>query len=98
MPLDTSLEMKRKMIALLRKELPVLRARLRFSQEEVANRIGISRQTYSIIETGKREMSWTAFLALLALFQNHENTRQMLNQIDGFSEGVEQIISPQKKK
>ena len=49
-------------------ELPVLRAKARISQEDIASKIGISRQTYSSIETGKREMSWTTFLALIAFF------------------------------
>lgn len=52
-------DMRSKVIALLRNELPVLRAKARVSQEDIANKIGISRQTYSSIETGKREMSWT---------------------------------------
>ena len=57
-----------KLIELLRMELPVLRAKARISQEDIASKIGISRQTYSSIETGKREMSWTTFLALIAFF------------------------------
>lgn len=50
---------------LLREELPVLRAKAKVSQEYIAERIGISRQTYSSIETGKRAMTWTTFLALI---------------------------------
>lgn len=73
-------------------ELPVLRAKARISQEDIASKIGISRQTYSSIETGKREMSWTTFLALIAFFQNNDSTKQMLNSINGLSEGVEQVM------
>lgn len=81
-----------KLIELLRMELPVLRAKARISQEDIASKIGISRQTYSSIETGKREMSWTTFLALIAFFQNNDSTKQMLNSINGLSEGVEQVM------
>ena len=47
-----------RLIALLTDELPVLRARLKISQDELSRRIGISRQTYSLIETKKQKISW----------------------------------------
>ena len=89
---DNCFDPRSKVITLLRNELPVLRAKARISQEDIANKIGISRQTYSSIETGKREMSWTTFLALIAFFQNNDSTKQMLNSIDGLSAGVELIV------
>ena len=76
----------------LRDELPVLRAKARVSQETVAEKIGISRQTYSGIETGKKEMNWTTFMALVAFFQNNEMTRQMVGKIDGFNEGMAKMM------
>lgn len=91
-------DMRSKVIALLRNELPVLRAKARVSQEDIANKIGISRQTYSSIETGKREMSWTTFLALIAFFQNTESPKQMLNSIEGLSQGLENIVDPDNEK
>ena len=75
-----------------RSELPVLRAKTRISQEMLAEKVGLSRQTYSGIETGKREMSWTTFLALLAFFQNNEQTRSMLKMIEGLEEGMEIVM------
>ena len=66
MSIENSIYLRNTIIELLRKELPVLRAKARVSQGEIAEKIGISRQTYSSIETGKREMSWTTFLALIA--------------------------------
>lgn len=80
------------MIELLRAELPVLRAKARVSQEEIAGIIGISRQTYSSMETGKREMSWTTFLALFAYFQNNDSTKKLLAGIEGLEEGVRLIM------
>lgn len=85
-------EMKSSLVEILRNELPVLRAKARVSQEEIAEKIGISRQTYSSIETGKREMSWTTFLALMAFFQNNDSTKHMINSIEGLAEGVEAIV------
>ena len=80
------------LINTLREELPVLRAKARVSQETVAYKIGVSRQTYSSIETGKRDMTWTTFMALVAFFQNNEQTNNMLRKIDGFDEALMNII------
>lgn len=79
-------------IQLLKGELPVLRAKARISQEIAAEKIGVTRQTYSAIETGKRQMSWTMFLALFAYFQNNEQTRLMVEQIFDLSSGTSTII------
>lgn len=89
---------KNQLIATLKNDLPVLRARMGLSQEAIADKIGISRQTYSSIETGKREMTWTTFLALVAFFQNNEQTLQMLKQIEGLIEGIERILHNQKEE
>ncbi len=70
----------------------MLRARVRVSQEIIAKKIGISRQTYSGIETGKREMTWTTFLALLVFFQNNEQTKTMIDQINGFSDSMTKVM------
>lgn len=88
-----NLKKKEELMEKLRKELPVLRARLAISQEKVAKMIGVSRQTYNAMETGKREMTWSIFLSLLAFFQNNEKTAQMLMQIDEFDEQMKQILS-----
>ncbi len=92
MSIENSIYLRNTIVELLRGELPVLRAKARVSQEDIAERIGISRQTYSSIETGKREMSWTTFLALIAFFQNNESTKGMISEINGLSEGLEMII------
>ena len=65
-------------IRILRNELPVLRAMMKISQAELARGVGISRQTYSLIETGKQEMSWVTFMAMLAFFGNNAKARKYL--------------------
>lgn len=80
---------KRELMEKFRNELPVLRARACVSQEVLADKIGISRQTYSSIETGKRDMAWTTFLALVVYFQNNEMTRQM---IENFNEDMSVVM------
>lgn len=85
-------QIKSELMEKLRVELPVLRARLGISQERAAEIIGISRQTYNAIETGKREMTWPIFLSMVAFFQNNEQTKPMLDQISGFNEKLLKVI------
>lgn len=83
---------KQKLMRMFIEELPVLRAKARVSQETLAERIGVSRQTYSGIETGRRELTWTVFLALVAFFQNNESTKSMLENMDGFADGMKESM------
>ncbi|MBE6598548.1 MAG: helix-turn-helix domain-containing protein [Ruminococcaceae bacterium] len=62
----------------LAKELPVLRAKLRLSQEELAELLDVSRHTIISIESNKRLMQWTTFLALIYILQQFSETRKML--------------------
>lgn len=86
-------EIRKVLIQKLIHELPVLRARLGASQADIAERIGISRQTYNSIETQKREMNWTIFVALIAVFQNNQETRHMLNSIEDFEREIGNVVS-----
>ena len=70
-----------RLIEKLTDELPVLRARLRISQDELSRRIGISRQTYSLIETKKQKMTWVTFMAMIAFFDNNARTKAVLKDI-----------------
>ncbi len=76
-----------------RVELPVFRAKAKVSQEFLADKIGISRQTYSGIETGKKEMTWTIFLALWTFFQNNDDTRDMVNLMYDFGNDVSEVMN-----
>ena len=80
------------LIMTLTMELPVLSARLGFSQEKMAQNIGVSRQTYGAIEKGTRKMTWTIFMALLAVLDLNEATSVMLDQIPGFIQSVRSLI------
>ena len=72
------------LINILTSELPVLRAKMGISQEDISKRVGISRQTYSLIESKKQKMTWVTFMALLAFFENNEGTKQLLTAIGFF--------------
>ena len=59
------LEIKRKEVMTIMLEwLLVLRSALNVTQEQIAYSTGMSRQTYSSYELGKKELTWSAFMAL----------------------------------
>ena len=78
--IDLSEEEKGNFIARLVDELPVLRIKLGLSQDEMGNMLGISRQTYSTIETKRRKMSWSLFLSLILIFDYHDQTHNYIHQ------------------
>lgn len=92
MYIENEVVSKDELILTLTAELPVLRARLGASQEVMASSIGVSRQTYSGIETGTKKMSWTMFMALIAVFDLNEATSVMLDQIPDFIQSVRCLI------
>lgn len=66
------------------KNLPVLRASIRISQRELANKIGITRQSMMAIETRKRTLQWSTYLALVLIFQQNEESNVLLENLDIF--------------
>ena len=91
------------LISKLVDELPVLRTKLALSQDEMAGILGISRQTYSSIETKKRRMSWNIYLSLILIFDRSEQTHSIIHREELFPselfkgdgpERVERLISP----
>jgi|GEM_PF-206131 len=81
-----SKEEQERFISVLTDELPPLRAKLGISQGEIAYLIGISRQSYSLIECKKKKMSWSVFLALVLFFDYNLATHQMIRSIHAFPE------------
>lgn len=58
--------------------LKTLRAAAGLSQEEMAQHIGMARDSYSGFENCRRKMSWTNYLAIMCVFLNCEATKCML--------------------
>lgn len=70
-------------------ELPVLRTKMGISQDELANMVGITRQTYSQFETKKRKMSWSIFLSLILIFDYCEQTHKFVHGMGLFPKKLE---------
>lgn len=89
---DGRMQKKNNLIITLTNYLPVLRASLGISQGELAEFIGISRQTYCALEVGKREMGWNTFLALFLFFVSNDASNSLLNMNDVFIEQVHTFL------
>lgn len=88
---------KEKLIDILTEELPSLRAKIGLTQEELSHIIGISRPTYSAIETGKRSMSWNVYLSLLLYFMQNEKTLPVIERIGAFPEELKKTMNISKR-
>ncbi len=75
---------KNSFIATLTPHLAILRAKAEISQEEIANLIGVSRQTYGAIERGIRVMSWNTYLSLVLFYDHNQKTHQLMRQLSLF--------------
>lgn len=73
-------------------ELPVLRARLDLSQEDVADRIGVSRQTYNAIESKRRNITWNTCIALSTLFASNEKTKKMMEAHESLLDLLNEVL------
>jgi len=88
------LEIDRKKYAVaMARNLPTLRAKLGLSQTQLADCIGVTRQTISSIENQSRELSWTNFLSLLFLFSQNEETMKLLPVMEIYTPELEQVFS-----
>lgn len=86
---DTKRKEKEELIEILTDALPILRASIGISQGELADFIGISRQTYCALEQKKRIMSWNTFLSLFLFFTSNNKANNLMKAKKGF---IEQVI------
>ena len=84
---------KEQLMDILINELKVLRAKVQISQKELAEMLGISRQTYVAIENKKAKMTWQHFIALLLLFRSNEDTAKMIDWIGAYPPDLENYVT-----
>lgn len=75
---------KENCIEIMVENLVALRAKAGITQEELANLVGVSRQTYYAIETNRRALSWNTYLSLLLFFDTNINTHVMLRDLNAY--------------
>ena len=79
------LAMQNEYIVSMIKNMPVLRATTNMTQAALAEKIGVSRQTIVAIETRKRPMSWSLYLAMICVFEQYEDSRKLLDTYELFN-------------
>lgn len=67
------------LIMKLSSNLPVLRAKLKLSQAELAEAVGVGRQTIVSIESGNSKMRWDTFLATVFVISLNEDAKEMMS-------------------
>ena len=72
--------------------LPVLRKKLKLSQEGLAQIIGTSRYTVMLIETRKRRMTWNTFLSLILLFDKNADTSVLIRVLNIYTEQLDAYL------
>jgi len=54
---------------------------MRITQRELAKKIGFTRQSMMAIETRKRPLQWSTYLALVLVFQQSEDSKILLDSL-----------------
>lgn len=88
---------KKELIAHLTSNLKTLRAKGNLTQEDIANAIGISRQTYSMIECQKTPMTWNLYLSIVFLFSSRVDTKELLEILGIFPNSYMELESRTEK-
>lgn len=79
---------KNALIDELTPELQLLRTKADISQEEIANIIGTSRQTYGAIERKSRRMTWNTYLSLIMFYSFNNATHDMIKKMKAFPHDI----------
>ena len=89
---DEKLSFRQGYIMKLTDNLAMLRAKAGVSQSDVADVIGIARQTYSNLETGKKTMTWNMFLSLILFFKENDETKTVIRLLGIYTDELEAYI------
>jgi len=67
------------------KNLPVLRASVNLTQEQLGAKLGVSRQTIVAIENGKNPLTWSLYLAMVCVFNCFDESDDLIEKLSLFS-------------
>lgn len=71
--------------------LVALRTMLHLTQAQLAEIMGVTRQTLVLYETGKRVMTWNTFLSLMFIFTQKRETRELLNILNIYTDDLKDL-------
>jgi DNA-binding XRE family transcriptional regulator len=84
-------------ICKMTENLKVLRHKLGLTQDVLAGKIGISRQTLVNVENRKREMTWNNFLVLLTVFRAENSTSDLLDHFGIYTPELNKYLTSSEK-
>ena len=87
-----SKEMKNNLCTNLGENLSTIRAKTNISQNELASKLGITRQTITAIETKKRVMQWNTFISLVLLFSRNDEARAIMEFMGIYTSEVQKAL------
>lgn len=85
------------LIKSMSEKLPVFRAQLKLSQEDLAELLGISRYTLIAIEKQQRKMSWNVFLSCLLIFTKNDEAKNMLRIMGIYTTELDNLLNLKTK-
>ena len=90
---NITLEVKKDLCRSMASNLSTLREKAKLSQEELAGKLGLSRQTISVIEMGKRDMQWSTFSVLIMFFANDHEIKKIMVAMGLVNETIEEVFN-----
>lgn len=91
-------EQKKRLCKNMATNLPSLRAQADLSQDELADRLGFSRQTISALENGRREMQWSTYTSIALFFSKDSAIKKLMFPMEILNDEVEETLSAEKKE
>ena len=93
MPNCISSDIKQDLCKKMASNLSTLREKAKLTQDELATRLGLSRQNISAVENGKHEMTWSTFSILIMFFANDSETKQIMIALGIINKDVVKIFN-----
>ena len=84
---------KHELCKLMASNLSTLRAKANISQDELADRLGFSRQTISALEGKKRDMQWSTFSAITLFFSKDKEIYRLMSAMGILDSDVEKTLN-----
>ena len=73
--------------------LAILRMKAGLKQEDLAERLGVSRQTISVVENEHRVLEWLTFSALVMFFAKDKEIKAVMIALGIINEEVERALN-----
>ena len=74
-------------------ELPGIRETLKVSADAMADKAGIDKERFKLIETGKRSLKWSEFMSILFVMWNNDIGRGIVEVKGLFPEALKRAMS-----